>query len=419
MPLPALPNARASRRAALLLTLGMAALPSHALTLTITPLELPGQAQGSVLATDQGFVLSWIDRENNEAALRFAELDAAGAVQRRGDITRGSGWFVNWADFPSLVMADNGDWLSFVLVKSDPAKPYAYDIHTTRSTDAGASWSAPAVLHDDGTTTEHGFVSLLPDGDDRVLAVWLDGRHTRSDAGHGSHDDHGGAHTALHSAVLTRDGISERRELDDLTCDCCRTTTVRGHSGPLVLYRDRTRAEVRDVFATQRGADGWSTPTPVHADNWVMPGCPVNGPAAAVLGSDTLVAWPTLAEGEMQLRLARGDGTRWQRLPDLDRGASLPGRVDLAPWTADSVLASWLDEADDGRTAVVLAHLGASGAVRERHVVAELPAGRTTGMPRLAARNGRAVLVWTDPKASGPTLAGVLIRAQDASASGN
>jgi hypothetical protein len=199
--LPAPPQIRARRLAVLLLLLGMAAPTSQATTLTLTPLELPGQAQGSALATDQGFVLSWIDRENNEAALRFAELDATGAVQRRGDIARGSGWFVNWADFPSLVIADNGDWLSFVLVKSDPAKPYAYDIHTTRSTDSGASWSAPALLHDDGTTTEHGFVSLLPDGGDRVLAVWLDGRHTRGDAGHGSHDDHGGAHTALHTAV--------------------------------------------------------------------------------------------------------------------------------------------------------------------------------------------------------------------------
>jgi hypothetical protein len=88
--LPAPPQIRARRLAVLLLLLGMAAPTSQATTLTLTPLELPGQAQGSALATDQGFVLSWIDRENNEAALRFAELDATGAVQRRGDIARGS-----------------------------------------------------------------------------------------------------------------------------------------------------------------------------------------------------------------------------------------------------------------------------------------------------------------------------------------
>lgn len=387
-----------------------AATPVAADDLSIVPIELPGQAQGSVLATERGFVLTWIEREPEAAVLRFAELDHDAAVRRQGEITRGRGWFVNWADFPMLAIADNGDWQSFVLVKSDASKPYAYDIHTTRSTDRGQTWSSPQVLHDDGTTTEHGFVSLLADGGDRVLAVWLDGRHAQGEGGHDG-DEHATAHTALHSAVITRDGIVERHELDELTCDCCRTIALRTEDGPLVAYRNRSPAEVRDIYAMHRRGADWTLPERVFADNWTMPGCPVNGPATSLLGKTPLIAWPTQStEGITSLRLAIAGEDGWRRLPDLDRGSSLVGRVDLAPWGSAGALASWVGVNEQGQSVLLLARLDQDGKAVERHVVATLPAGRNTGMPRIAAAQGRAMLVWTDPQPTGPRLAGVLIR---------
>lgn len=379
----------------------------EARALQITLINLPGQAQGSVIATENGYLLSWIDREQDQAALRFVELDASGSVHRRGEISRGSGWFVNWADFPSLTLADNGDWLSFALVKSDPAKPYAYDIHTLRSTDRGESWSTPAVLHDDGSNTEHGFVSLLPDGGDRVLAVWLDGRHSLSEGGAEGHD-HGGAHTALHTAVLTRNGIVERHELDHLTCDCCRTSLARGPDGPVVVYRDRSREEIRDIFAVARGEKGWGDPQPLPADRWKMPGCPVNGPALIAQRHGLLAAWPTQIDGIPTLRLARLRGATWQPLPTLDAGSDLLGRVDLAPWTDTTALAVWLGS-EDGQNVLTLAELGADGVPLTQQAITTLPRGRATGMPRIAARNGRALAVWTEPTAAGPRLRGALV----------
>ncbi len=371
-------------------------------------LDLPGQAQGSVIATDAGFVLSWIDRDGPDAALRFAELDADGVVARRGEVARGSGWFVNWADFPALVIADNGDWLGYALVKSDPTKPYAYDIHTTRSTDRGATWSPLSVLHDDGTTTEHGFVSLLPDGDDRILAVWLDGRRTRTE-GTGDGHDHGGAHTALHSAVITREGVVERRELDQLTCDCCRTAMARDPEGPVVVYRDRTPEEIRDIFEVARSESAWSAPAPLPADRWVMPGCPVNGPALVRQGESLLAAWPTQVEDLPTLRLARREAGRWRALPALDEGKDLLGRVDLAPWSADTTLAVWLGS-EARSTVLKLAELNAEGVPLSVQVIDTLPPGRGTGMPRIAARDGRALAVWTLPVENGSALRGVLVK---------
>ncbi|HQX26199.1 MAG TPA: hypothetical protein PLE37_14580, partial [Pseudomonadota bacterium] len=82
--------------------------------LVATPLELPGQAEPSIVAgPDGGYVLTWIDRVDGGARLGYAQLDARGAVLRQGRIAEGKDWFVNWADFPSLAILDNGDWLTF------------------------------------------------------------------------------------------------------------------------------------------------------------------------------------------------------------------------------------------------------------------------------------------------------------------
>jgi hypothetical protein len=401
-----------------LLPAGAVPAPAHA-ALESVALDLPGQAEPSIVADgERGFVLTWIDREPGGLAhLRFAALDLGGAPQREGEIASGDDWFVNWADFPALAIADNGDWVSFFLRRIDPAKPYAYEILTTRSIDAGRSWSTPALLHDDGTPTEHGFVSLLPDGGDRVLAVWLDGRRTPADdgaaGGHGGH-----AVTTLRSAVLARAGApADAHELDALTCDCCTTDAVRGASGPLVVYRDRTEDEVRDVLWLGRERGTWSAPGPVHADAWRIAGCPVNGPALARSGATTVVAWPTLRDDAYRVRVARSAGAAWTAPIELEAGAGVLGRVDAAPWRKDGALVSWLGAGEDS-SVLRVAQLDRALAEIDRIDIASMPPGRMTGMPRIATAGDVAVLVWTSPEVRGGKVRGVLLRERTRAAAG-
>ena len=65
---------------------------------------------------------------------------------------------------------------------------YSYDVRVAWSRDAGETWSDPITPHDDGTLTEHGFVSMVPERGDQVSLVWLDGRETvgASEGGHSS-----------------------------------------------------------------------------------------------------------------------------------------------------------------------------------------------------------------------------------------
>src|SRR5688572_5921502 len=181
--------------------------PLHVQRLRILTHDEPGQPS---IAVDprEGFVLTWQERTPKQTSLWFAVLDPNGRELRRNRIATGKNWFVNWADFPSLAVLENGDWVTHYLEKS-AGSTYAYEVRIVRSSDRGSSWSKPITPHTDGTATQHGFVSLAPLNGDRVLAAWLDGRR-----GAGAHHEDGPM--TLRSAILDRRGARhEERELDD------------------------------------------------------------------------------------------------------------------------------------------------------------------------------------------------------------
>jgi hypothetical protein len=336
----------------------------------------------------EGFVLTWQERDGSDTVLRFAVIDATGSERRRGEIARGSDWFVNGADFPNLAVLDNGDWVTFYLPKTSPGT-YSYEIRTVRSRDAGASWEAPVLLHRDGTDTEHGFVSMVAAGDDRVRAVWLDGRHMS-----GGHDDHGDAsseHMTLRSAALGRDGVLfDEHELDNLTCACCQTDAVRIGERVVVAYRDRTRDEQRDINLVEFAAGQWSSPQRLHEDGWIIAACPVNGPAVAATGDQIAVLWPTMAGGEMRLNVSVGHATLGPP-QTLASGSSELGRVDIAGWTDDRWLATRV-ATPDRVPALQLSLLAADGTALQHEKIAD----KVGGYPRLAAHEGVALLVWAE-----------------------
>ena len=252
-------------------------------------------------------VLSWLQAQPGDGfALQHATwLD--GAWSSPATVATGKDWFINWADFPSVVPVTATTWLAHWL-EQRPGNVYSYDVRLSASTDGGQHWSTPASPHDDGTPTEHGFVSILADGG-LARAVWLDGRHT------GGERDHGRAHGApgamtLRAATIGPDGrvVGTDEEIDGRTCDCCQTDAALTTEGPVVVYRDRGDDEVRDVALVRLQGGRWSAPVAVHADGWKIDACPVNGPAVAARGRNVVVAWFTA-------RIDRGCGWRSRRTP--------------------------------------------------------------------------------------------------------
>ena len=379
------------------------------------PATLPGSALPDLaLAPDGTLLLAWTNsRPGRRHILQFSRYDPALArwLHAPTTIAVGNSMFVNWADTPHITATPDGALWVHWLQKSADA-PYAYDVVVATSRNGGARWSAPLLPHDDGTQTEHGFVSLWPQSRDALGIAWLDGRNT----GGGDHDTHvGGGAMTLRAATIgpdlrVRDGV----ELDAMTCDCCQTSVAMTARGPLLVYRGRTAGEIRDILATRRDGEAWTTPARVHADDWKMPACPVNGPSVAADGEAAVVGWYTAPDNVPVVKLARSDdaGDSFGAPVVLDRGEAVQGRVAVA-LDDGQAWALWLRE-DGGGQSLWLSRRSADLATEhERIELARLQGrGRATGFPQLALHAGSAYVVWTDVVDGTPQLRGAMVTSQ-------
>ena len=362
----------------------------------------PGAAQPDlVTAPDGRLLLSWLDTQpGRRTRLQYAEFSPAGQWQGPKTIAIGASFVVNWADTPHLLATPDGAlWVQW-LQKSAEAGA-SYDVLLSTSRNDGMNWSEPLRPHTDGTVSEHGFVSMWPQGNDRLGIAWLDGRNMVAAAGHAQtgHDGHGAGAMTLRSAVfdgsLRTDG---EVELDASVCDCCQTDAALTAKGPLLVYRDRTEDEIRDIHVTRFDGKAWSPSKPVFADQWKMPACPVNGPSVAARGDEVVVAWYTGAGDQPTVKLVRSTdaGDSFSAPLVLEQGDTVQGRVDVA-LDAGNAWVLWLREDDAGQSLWLARYAPDLSKQIEKVEVARLQGrGRGTGFPQLALREGKAYLVWTD-----------------------
>ncbi|KQY54715.1 sialidase family protein [Lysobacter sp. Root494] len=381
-----------------------AAIPSNeSQPFTMQPWSLPTNAAAAqpdlITAPDGSLLLSWVEPQGDAHALRFA-IFGNGRWSAPRTIAQGDDWFVNWADIPHVAVTEDGALWAHWLQKS-AASTYAYDVVLVHSADGGATWSKPVRVNDDGKAAEHGFVSLWPASRDTLGIAWLDGRESAGEehTGHHGHDAHASGAMTLRTAMF--DPQLQRRDesrLDAMTCDCCQTDVAMTSRGPLLVYRDRTPEEIRDIAVTRLENGTWTASHAVHDDHWKMPACPVNGPSASARGNDVLVGWYTAANDTQALKLARSNdaGDNFAAPVTLDQGEAVQGRVDVA-FDTDAAWALWLREDAQGQSVQLARYAPDLSRELQRIEVARLQGrGRGTGFPKLAVNNGIAHVVWTD-----------------------
>lgn len=367
----------------------------------VEPLAAPvvGESLAPQLFSHAGRTsLSWLQRDDAGHALYYAEWrDNAWSDARL--VVQGDDWFANWADLPGVRPNTDGSWLAWWLQSSGPGT-YAYDVQYALSKD-GERWQRLGKPHDDNTETEHGFVTIFDAPDGQVGLAWLDGRNTET-SGNG-HAHHGPSGMTLRYAVLDANGEpASQGEVDGLTCDCCQTDSASTSDATLLVYRDRTAGEIRDIYASRFDNGEWRTPVRVHADNWEIAGCPVNGPAVAADGDLVAVAWFTAPQGKGEVRLAlSSDGGRSFGAPvRLDAGRP-EGRVDVVMHPEHGVLASWLERTEAGAE-VRLRPVTRDGEVGASATLVTMAASRASGFPRLALLDdGTLLMTWTDANETG------------------
>ena len=350
-------------------------------------------------AADGSVLLSWLERLETGHALRFARLRGE-TWSIPGTIAESESFFVNWADFPSLIELSDGRMAAHWLARSGTGT-YAYDVMLSATAPGGIEWMDPIRPHLDGTETEHGFVSLF-EHDGSLAAVWLDGRKfadSAGDTGDARNDGHGAAtnEMTVRFTTIGRDGPREDLLIDGRSCDCCQTDVAFTSDGPVVVYRDRSESEIRDIVVSRFRDGRWSVPATVHDDGWEIAGCPVNGPAVAAAERDVVVAWYTAAHDNDRVNVAFSDdaAASFGAPFRVDDGNPL-GRVDAMLLEDGTAIVTWLERVPDGAR-VRARRIAPDGRTSHAVEVGGTSAERPSGFPRMARALDRIVFAWTVP----------------------
>ncbi len=336
--------------------------------------------------------LSWVEKKGDSAIFKYSQL--------RGNqwadpvvIASGNTWFVNWADYP-MITANGNQLVAHFLDKSGEST-YAYDIKLTTSDDNGKHWSTPKVLNDDMKKAEHGFVTLLPYGDN-FFVTWLDGRNTVMEGMEAmDHDDGHHGSMSLRAAIIDPKGnkVSEW-ELDNKTCDCCQTSAAITTNGPVVVYRDRSDEEIRDMSIVRLINDQWTKPVSIHNDQWKIAGCPVNGPRVVANANNLAAIWFTATNDTSKVNVifSSDGGATFGQPIRVDNGATI-GRVGIVLLDDNSVFVSWMEG-----TLIKAARIQSNGTNDESITVASTSDARSSGFPQMTKSGNQLIFAWTDDK---------------------
>ena len=341
---------------------------------------------------DNTVYLSWIEKDEAKTTFKFSSLQN-NRWSEPAIIASGNTWFVNWADYPMI--AANGNQLVAHFLDKSGESTYAYDIKLTTSHDKGKSWRDPIVLHDDKKQAEHGFVTLLPYGDN-FFVTWLDGRNTVMEGMEGMehHEGHHGSMSLRAAIVDTTGNKINEWELDNKTCDCCQTSAAITAHGPVVVYRDRSDEEIRDISIVRLVDNQWTKPKSIHDDLWKIAGCPVNGPRVVAEGNNLAAAWFSAASDPSRVNVVfstDGGATFGKPIP-VDEGSAI-GRVDIVMLDDLSVMVSWMEG-----TKLKAAKVHSDGKKEHSMIIASSSESRSSGFPQMAKSGNQLIFAWTDDK---------------------
>jgi hypothetical protein len=219
-------------------------------------------------------------------------------------------------------------------------------------------------------------------------------------AGAHAHAGHGQGDMTLRYATLRPRGDSFEVEaetlLDARVCECCQTSAAVTSEGPVVVYRDRSDEERRDIAIVRLRGRRWTKPATVHADNWRVESCPVNGPSVAAAGRRVAVAWFTMgddARPRVRLAFSRDAGATFGRAVEVS-DADPVGRADVLLLEDGGAVVSWIERTEGGAQ-LRARRVRADGSAGATLAVAPSGAARSSGFPQMIRSGGTLVFAWT------------------------
>ena len=347
-------------------------------------------------STNGNTYLSFISSsENSELSkLYFSKLELNKLQWNNPSLINSStDWFVNWADFPRIT-TNNNNGISVHFLEKSASETYSYDIKVMNSKDGGNNWNNPMKLNSDNTKTEHGFVSTI-NYNNNFLSTYLDGRQNEL----AKDNKNLKAQMTLRATSYNIDGEILMDELiDNKVCDCCQTDlALTKDNTPITVYRDRSNNETRDIFYSYYKNSKWSTPLAVFNDNWIITGCPVNGPAISTFNNSSSLIWYTEIDGKSEIKVAfTSDISKGFDNPILINSNDPLGRVDIEMINENSSIISYMDYVND-KAFLKLQRIDRYSGVDKSIIIDEIYNTRSSGFPKInIIDNNKTIITWTD-----------------------
>jgi hypothetical protein len=318
----------------------------------------------------------------------------------------------------SLIPREKG-WPSIVVVWTSKA-PAGTRLLSARSDDAGRSFTSPVPVAGSEASGNRGWQSIATTPDGNIVALWLDHRDSassRAQSGSGNHEEHqhlqtnrkpadGVARAQLSRLFFATLGKTDSpRSLTGGVCYCCKTAIATDASGGVyAAWRHVYPGNVRDI-AFSKSADGgrtFTSPIRISDDNWVLDGCPENGPALAVDRRQRIhIVWPTLVpaatpgrEPTLALFYATSqDGRRFtarQQIPT----EGVPRHPQIVLGKDGAPIVVW-DEQARGTRHVALARASFDAYRNARFVRHRIGDNVRAEYPALATVDDATLVVWT------------------------
>lgn len=304
-------------------TTAPAGLPTTRATAT---LAVPGRANAHVSLASSGsdVIAVWA------ASVSGGATDIVAAVSRDGGLTFAAPVRVNATPGEARV---NGEQPPRVAISATSSRPprvtviwtakgaTGTQLLTAQSDDLGKTFRRSEIVPGTDAPGNRGWQAIGADGSGRVHAVWLDHRRMaappadKNPAAHKHGEGSGASATASAASAPARpDGVSmaQRSDLYVHTfgdaavpraitpgvCYCCKTALGFGPRDEIFLaWRHVYPGNFRDIAfaASQDGGRTFSSPTRVSQDNWMLEGCPDDGPAMTVDPQGRVhVVWPAV-----------------------------------------------------------------------------------------------------------------------------
>jgi hypothetical protein len=378
-------------------------------------------ANASIASSGSFVGVAWAARTNDGVT------DVYSAISRDGGRTFGAPARVNEVPGeasvsgeqpPRIVLSGRGSTTPAVVVLWTAKSASGTRLVTARSNDGGKSFGAAASVPGSDASGNRGWESAAVTSQGDVVAVWLDHREvpgrTPGTATAGAHQ-HGAARQRSPAEGVARAQLSQvffarlndtasARAIAPGVCYCCKTSVATGADGTVVAaWRHVYAGNIRDIALT-KSSDGGRTfapPVRVSEDNWVLDGCPENGPAIAMGQSNAIhVVWSTLVRGssgaEENLALfyaTSRDGQRFTKRQQIPT-EGVSRHPQLALGADGTITVAWDEQLKGARRVVVVQ--GTSDHENSVRFIRQSVSDEPGSYPAVASLAGGAIVAWTN-----------------------